>query len=68
LQAAEPWLERQVLKRIVTLSKLWPGITPLNVYDLEHGVWCALALSCDAEVAAAEKQNQENSNRASARR
>ncbi|MEB0200560.1 hypothetical protein QN354_02170 [Cryobacterium sp. 5I3] len=45
------------MKRILTIGHVWPGITPLNVGDLEHRVWVQLALSCDQHIKEVERHN-----------
>ncbi len=44
--------------RILAISRhdMWPGITPLNVYELPLSMWLALAVSCDEEVEERRRQ------------
>jgi len=43
----------------VLIAQLWPGVTPLNVWDLELGVWCLFAMATDQH----EKQLRQQARR-----
>ena len=31
----------------MTVAHVWPGITPLNVWDLPYDMWCIFAQAAD---------------------
>lgn len=37
------------------LCHVWPGITPMNVWDLTWGQWLAFSTACDEWVKIREK-------------
>jgi len=37
-----------VYERLTTVCHLWPGITPLNVWNLQYPVWLMFAAQADA--------------------
>lgn len=40
-------LETHVIGRLVTVCHVWPGITPLNVWELTLDVWLMFAAAAD---------------------
>jgi len=51
-------LETHVIQRLVTVCHVWPGITPLNVWQLTLDVWLMFAAAADDW---AEQQKKEAS-------
>jgi hypothetical protein len=43
-------LRDEVYSRLVTLTRVWPSITPWNVWDLRLGEWRAYAHSVDEYI------------------
>jgi hypothetical protein len=40
-------IDTAVLTRITTISHVWPGITPMNVWDLTVQMWLIFAAAAD---------------------
>jgi hypothetical protein len=51
-------LEEHVHSRLVTVCHVWPGITPLNVWDLTFEVWLMFAHAADEWVEARKEANR----------
>lgn len=39
---------------------MFPGITPMNVGDMEYTAWVGMAISADKEQARIEAENRKN--------
>jgi hypothetical protein len=51
LEAAEPWVDDQVRRRLANFLTLFPGHTAFNVPDIAYGDWAELARITDEHVA-----------------
>ena len=40
-------IEGSVYERILVVSHVWPGVTPLNVWDLPYDMWLQFANGAD---------------------
>jgi hypothetical protein len=40
-------IEEHVYSRIVTVSHVWPGLTPINIWNLTLDVWLIFAQAAD---------------------
>lgn len=38
------------------VSHVWPGITPMNVWDMPYYLWCKFAEAADEWVKARQKE------------
>lgn len=51
-------MREHVHDRIVLVSRVWPGITPFNVFDLPVGLWMRYAHAADGLLAEAASQRE----------
>lgn len=51
-------MREHVHDRIVLVSRVWPGITPFNVFDLPTGLWMRYAHAADGLAAEAASQRE----------
>lgn len=42
-----PDIEAHVWERMVTVCRVWPGLTPFNVWDLTISGWLVFAAAAD---------------------
>lgn len=49
-------IEASVQDRIVVISHVWPGITPMNVWDMRYDLWCQFAEAADEWVRVRQKE------------
>lgn len=56
-------IETSVYERIVVVSHVWPGITPINVWDMRYDLWVGFASAADDWIKENKKANGKGGNR-----
>ena len=41
------------------MAHVWPGITPMNVWDMPYNLWCLFAEAADEWVKARQKEAED---------
>jgi len=49
-------IEASVYEHILVVSHVWPGITPMNVWDMAYDFWCHFASAAEEWRTAREKE------------